>query len=300
MAHHRSRLRREPLRARHRLRRPHPRTAHRGAIPRRPRRFHSRRPGRPAAAPSNFATYASPTPPKAENRSKCFRASRSKFLPAPVLLSSAPPAPARLPSSTSSLVSMTRRLARSSSTAAPSASIRSTRCCAAVGFVPQETFLFSTTIRENIAFGVEGPDSAASPEPPTAAHIRDETGLPQCLRHHGRRTRPHSFRRTKTAHGPRPRHPAQSPHPHPRRRPRQRRYVDRGTHPRGTAYRHGGTHHHPHLPPHLDRPPRGPYRRPVRGRIAELGTHEELLALNGYYAGLFQKQLLEEELAVTG
>lgn len=33
------------------------------------------------------------------------------------------------------------------------------------------------------------------------------------------------------------------------------------------------------------------------GRIIERGAHDELLALNGYYADLYQKQLLEEELA---
>src|SRR6202042_1641459 len=37
----------------------------------------------------------------------------------------------------------------------------------------------------------------------------------------------------------------------------------------------------------------------VAGRIAELGTHEELIARNGYYTTLAEKQQLEEELAVA-
>jgi len=35
----------------------------------------------------------------------------------------------------------------------------------------------------------------------------------------------------------------------------------------------------------------------VDGRIVERGTHSELLGIGGYYADLYQKQLLEEELA---
>jgi ATP-binding cassette subfamily B multidrug efflux pump len=37
----------------------------------------------------------------------------------------------------------------------------------------------------------------------------------------------------------------------------------------------------------------------VNGRMAELGTHDELIARNGYYTALAEKQQLEEELAVA-
>ena len=37
-----------------------------------------------------------------------------------------------------------------------------------------------------------------------------------------------------------------------------------------------------------------------QGRIVELGRHEDLLLRNGYYAGLYEKQQLEEELTVAG
>ena len=37
----------------------------------------------------------------------------------------------------------------------------------------------------------------------------------------------------------------------------------------------------------------------VDGSIVELGTHDELVARNGYYTQLHEKQMLEEELSVV-
>ena len=88
---------------------------------------------------------------------------------------------------------------------------------AAIGFVPQETFLFSDTIAQNIAFG--RPDATATRDPGSRdhrAHRSRDPGVPARLRNPGRRARHHPLRRTEAAHRHRPRRHSRSPHPHPR------------------------------------------------------------------------------------
>jgi ATP-binding cassette subfamily B multidrug efflux pump len=172
---------------------------------------------------------------------------------------------------------------------------------AAVGFVPQETFLFSTSIKDNIAFGVEGAAPEAVARAAQAAHIRDEFEL-----------FPHAFdtmvgERGLTLSGGQKQRTALA-----RAILRNPRIlilddalasVDTWTEEQILeelrAVMAGRTtiliSHRISTVRHADR-----IAVLVRGQIVELGTHEELLARNGYYAGLYQKQLLEEELAVTG
>ncbi|HTV14126.1 MAG TPA: ABC transporter ATP-binding protein [Acidobacteriaceae bacterium] len=172
---------------------------------------------------------------------------------------------------------------------------------AAIGFVPQETFLFSTSIRDNIAFGVEKTTDDAVEQAAATALIRDEFRLfPRAfdtvVGERGLTLSGGQKQRTALARAV-------------LRNPRililddALASVDTYTEERILeqlrSVMAGRTtiliSHRISTVRHADR-----IAVLVRGSIAELGTHEELLARNGYYASLYQKQLLEEELAVTG
>jgi ATP-binding cassette, subfamily B, multidrug efflux pump len=169
-----------------------------------------------------------------------------------------------------------------------------------IGFVPQETFLFSQTIRGNIAFGAPHATDSEVLEAAEAAHIRREfeefpAGLATTVGERGITLSGGQKQRTAIARAV-------------IRNPRililddALSSVDTYTEEQilGELQRvmQGRTtlfiSHRISTVRHADQ-----IAVLVAGRIVELGTHDELIARNGYYADLFQKQLLEEELAVT-
>jgi len=167
-----------------------------------------------------------------------------------------------------------------------------------IGFVPQETFLFSNRIRENIALGVESASDSQIHDAAEAANIAAEIeSFPE-----GYRTL--VGERGITLSGGQ----------------KQRTAIARALirNPRililDDALSSVDTHTEDKILNHLRDVMQGrttifishrvsTVRNADRiavlhgGRIVELGTHDELLALNGYYTDLYNKQLLEEELA---
>jgi ATP-binding cassette subfamily B protein len=167
-----------------------------------------------------------------------------------------------------------------------------------IGFVPQETFLFSERIRENIALGVESATDADIRISAAAANIAaDIESFPEAydtmVGERGITLSGGQKQRTAIARAL-------------IRNPRILILDD--------ALSSVDTHTEDKILNHLRDVMQGrttifishrvsTVRNADRiavlhgGRIVELGTHDELLARNGYYSDLYNKQLLEEELA---
>jgi ATP-binding cassette subfamily B multidrug efflux pump len=167
-----------------------------------------------------------------------------------------------------------------------------------IGFVPQETFLFSDTIRENIAFGKENANDEEVRTAAEGANIAaDVESFPE-------QYKTMVGERGITLSGGQ----------------KQRTAIARAMirNPRilvlDDALSSVDTHTEDKILNHLREVMQGrttifishrvsTVRNADRiavlhqGRIVELGTHDELLARNGYYTDLYNKQLLEEELA---
>src|SRR5271165_3879209 len=167
-----------------------------------------------------------------------------------------------------------------------------------IGFVPQETFLFSDRIRENIALGVDSASDREIHEAAEAANIAADIesfpeGYDTLVGERGITLSGGQKQRTAIARAL-------------IRNPKILILDD--------ALSSVDTHTEDKILNHLRDVMRGrttifishrvsTVRNADRiavlhsGRIVELGTHDQLLALNGYYSDLYNKQLLEEELA---
>jgi ATP-binding cassette subfamily B protein len=170
-----------------------------------------------------------------------------------------------------------------------------------IGFVPQETFLFSETIAENIRFGAPDASMADIEQAAAAAHIAEDIrdfpkGFDTIVGERGITLSGGQKQRTAIARAL-------------IRNPRililddalasvdtytEERILEdlrQRMHGRTTIFisHRVSTVRNADLIAVL-----------MDGRIVELGRHEDLLAKNGYYTSLYQKQQLEEELAVAG
>jgi ATP-binding cassette subfamily B protein len=169
-----------------------------------------------------------------------------------------------------------------------------------IGFVPQETFLFSSSIRDNIAFGVESATDEQIERAATLAHIAKEilefpNGFDTVVGERGITLSGGQKQRTSIA----------------RALVRDPRIlilddalasVDTYTEEQILrGLREVMQDRTTILIAHRVSTARSADRIAVLidGRVAETGTHDELMALRGYYADLFEKQQLEEEIVAV-
>ncbi len=167
-----------------------------------------------------------------------------------------------------------------------------------IGFVPQETFLFSDRIRENIAFGVDSATDRKVHEAAEAASIAaDIEGFPESYQTAvGERGITLSGGQKQRAAIAR----ALIRNPSILILDDALSSVDTQTEDKILNHLRGVMQGRTTIfISHRVSTVRNADRIAVLhgGRIVELGTHDELLALNGYYTDLYNKQLLEEELA---
>jgi ATP-binding cassette subfamily B protein len=169
-----------------------------------------------------------------------------------------------------------------------------------IGMVPQETFLFSDTIRENLTFGAPDASTEEMLQAAEAAHIRQEfeefpNGFETMVGERGTTLSGGQKQRAAIARAL-------------LRRPAililddALASVDTYTEERILGGLRGYTSSSTTiLISHRVSTVRNADQLAVLvdGRVMELGRHDELLERDGYYASLYQKQQLEEELTVA-